>query len=95
MQFLESISNFDFSSIIVNATIASSMAVYAYFVMERVLREKNKETRKSETSKNKFFKVMEEGLRTNVINTIEDVDNIYIGAGGSSVMSTTKCRNVY
>lgn len=83
LQLLETIANLDFTDILLNGSVTSLMVIYAYFVMERVLKEKKQDTRKLETAKKKFFKVMEDGLRTNVINTIEDVDNIYIGAGGS------------
>lgn len=79
MQILESL-----STNWLNVLVAVTTFLYTYFVLVRLIKGKEEESKKIESERNKFFKAFLEGLKAGAISTVDDVDNIYKGVRGSS-----------
>ena len=64
--------------VFINILTALFAAIYAFFVMRLLLKKRIGER---DEAKKKFFKALLEGLKIGVINTIDDIENVYRGIG--------------
>lgn len=67
-----------------NVFFALIAAVVTYLVFRTTLQEREKQEEKIEPIRKKFFETLLEGLKTGTIEKLNDVENIYVGVGGSS-----------
>jgi len=86
--------NVDLLNLTLNFLLVALTGIYAYFVIFRLIKRKEEVTKRSITNKKRFFDTILEGLKAEVINKVEDIDNIYVGVGGSRSGDSTYRNNL-